>query len=35
LGSDEIASGSITLKELATGNQESLSLDELVNRLLA
>jgi len=35
LGPDEIASDTVTLKELATGNQESLSLDELVNRLLA
>lgn len=33
LGSEELQSGNISLKELATGNQESLSLEQLVERL--
>ena len=32
LGSQEIESGMLTLKDMNSGNQESLSIDELISK---
>ena len=34
LGSDEIAEGKIALKDMSTGDQEKLTIDGLIDRLV-
>ena len=34
IGEDEIASGKLTLKNMETGNQEQLSIDEIINKIV-